>query len=48
MPYALDTFDKPDSLDIRTAARDEHVAYLKSNMHRLIAAGARRSSTAIA
>lgn len=39
MPYAIITFDKPNSLDIRAAARDEHVAYLKSNQHRLIAAG---------
>ena len=39
MPYAIITFDKPDSFNIRTAARDEHVAYLKSNQHRLIAAG---------
>ncbi len=39
MPYAIVTFDKPDSLHIRTAARDSHVAYLKANQHRLLAAG---------
>ncbi|MFK7963836.1 MAG: YciI family protein [Burkholderiaceae bacterium] len=39
MPYAIITFDKPDALSIRVATRDEHVAYLKANQHRLIAAG---------
>ncbi len=39
MPYAILTFDKPDALNIRVATRGEHVAYLKANQHRLIAAG---------
>lgn len=40
MPYAILTFDKPGSLELRTRVRPVHVEYLKANAHRLLAAGA--------
>lgn len=40
MAYAIITFDKPRSAKIRTDTRDQHLAYLKKNQHRLLAAGA--------
>ena len=41
MPYAVLTFDKPNSLDLRNAVRMEHLAYLEQNKDRLLAAGAK-------
>ena len=41
MPYACITFDKPNSLQLRTELRDVHLAYLEENKHRLLAAGAK-------
>jgi uncharacterized protein YciI len=40
MPYAIITFDKPGSAAVRGDNRDRHLAYLKQNQHRLLAAGA--------
>jgi uncharacterized protein len=40
MPYAILTTDKPDSLELRTKLRAEHLRYLDANTHRLLAAGA--------
>ena len=40
MPYAIITFDKSGSAKVRTDARDRHLAYLRENQHRLLAAGA--------
>ncbi len=40
MPYAILTFDKPGSLELRTRVRPVLVEYLKANAHRLLAAGA--------
>ena len=40
MPYAILTVDKPDHLHLRTSAREEHLAYLTANKHKLLAAGA--------
>ncbi len=40
MPYAIIATDKPDSLDLRSKTRAEHLAYLDANKHRLLAAGA--------
>lgn len=40
MPYAIMTVDKPDHLHLRMSAREEHVAYLTANKHKLLAAGA--------
>lgn len=40
MPYAIITHDKPEHLDLRTAVRDEHLAYLDAHKRRLLAAGA--------
>ena len=40
MPFAILTVDKPDHLHLRTSAREEHLAYLTANKHKLLAAGA--------
>jgi uncharacterized protein len=40
MPYAIITKDKPDSLALRNSLREEHIAYLKANQGKLLAAGA--------
>ena len=40
MPYAIFTKDKPDSLSLRLATRDVHLAYLDSHAGKLLAAGA--------
>ena len=40
MPYAIQTTDKPDSGALRAKVRDEHIKYLDTNLHRLLAAGA--------
>jgi uncharacterized protein YciI len=40
MPYAIVTFDKPGHAAVRAAARERHIAYLKTHAHRLLAAGA--------
>ena len=41
MPYACITFDKPNSLQLRTELREVHLAYLDENKHKLLAAGAK-------
>jgi hypothetical protein len=40
MPYAIVTQDKPDSAQIRAAARPAHVEYLTAHKDKLLAAGA--------
>jgi len=40
MPYAIQTKDKPDSAQIRAAARPAHLEYLTRNKDKLLAAGA--------
>lgn len=40
MPYVIITRDKPNSLNLRNQARAEHLEFLDSNKHRLLAAGA--------
>jgi uncharacterized protein YciI len=40
MPYAIQTLDKPDSAEIRAAARPAHIEYLTENKDKLLAAGA--------
>jgi len=40
MPYAIITRDRPNSLDLRNATRQEHLAFLDRNKDRLLAAGA--------
>jgi uncharacterized protein len=40
MPFAILTVDKPDQLHLRAAKRDEHLAYLTTHKHKLLAAGA--------
>ena len=37
--YALMCFDKPDSLDLRMANREAHLAYARENISRIKAAG---------
>jgi uncharacterized protein YciI len=41
MPYLIDATDKPESTALRAAERPKHMAYLDSNLPRLIAAGAK-------
>lgn len=41
MPYTIETFDKPGTLDLRAATRDAHLAFLGANRHLLIACGAK-------
>ena len=41
MPYMIETFDKPGTLDLRAKVRDEHLAFLKENAALLIACGAK-------
>lgn len=40
MPYAIQTIDRADAAQVRIDKRPEHVAWLKANVHRLLAAGA--------
>lgn len=39
MQYIIRSFDKPDSLNIRLANRDDHVEYVKSQSVKLLLAG---------
>lgn len=39
MPYAIQSIDKPGHTQLRADKRPEHLAYLKSHVARLIAAG---------
>ncbi|AZY51342.1 YciI family protein [Bordetella avium] len=41
MPYIIETFDKPGSLALRQATRNEHLAFLDANKHLLLACGAK-------
>lgn len=41
MPYIIETFDRPGSLDIRKAHRADHLAYLDRIKERLLACGAK-------
>ena len=40
MPYVIQLKDKPGASDLRTKTRDAHLAYLKANQDKLLAAGA--------
>ncbi|MDW3682144.1 YciI family protein [Cupriavidus sp. CV2] len=40
MPFAILTFDKPDSSELRMRLRPEHVAYLNARKHLMLAGGA--------
>jgi uncharacterized protein YciI len=40
MPYAIQTIDKPDSAEVRTATRAAHLEYLTAHKDKLLAAGA--------
>ena len=39
MPYMIETFDKPDSQDVRKANRAEHLVYLDRIKDKLLACG---------
>ena len=39
MPFVIDATDKPDSAALRAAERPKHMAFLDSNLARLIAVG---------
>lgn len=41
MPYMVIADDKPGTADLRARVRPDHVAYLESNLGKLIAAGAK-------
>ncbi|MCJ2061586.1 YciI family protein [Methylobacterium sp. J-088] len=41
MPFIIETFDKPGSLEIRRAHRAEHLAYLDRIKKSLLACGAK-------
>lgn len=41
MPYMIETFDRPGTLDLRAATRDAHLAFLDAHKHLLIACGAK-------
>lgn len=41
MPYIIETFDKPGSLDVRKANRTDHLAYLDQIKAKLLACGAK-------
>lgn len=41
MAYFIETFDKPDSQELRQAHRREHLDYLEANKHLLLACGAK-------
>ena len=40
MPFAIMTYDKPDSQTLRAALRPAHLAYLMAHQHMLLAGGA--------
>jgi uncharacterized protein len=40
MPYVIQTVDNPERSHLRVEVRDEHVAWLKDNVSRLLAGGA--------
>lgn len=41
MPYMIETFDKPGTLDLRAATRDAHLAFLAEHAPLLLACGAK-------
>ncbi|WP_332116801.1 YciI family protein [Azorhizobium caulinodans] len=41
MPYMIETFDKPGTLDLRARERDAHLAFLDAHKHLLLACGAK-------
>lgn len=43
MPYIVETFDRPDSLELRMRVRPEHIRFLEANVGKLLAAGAKLS-----
>jgi uncharacterized protein YciI len=43
MPYVIETWDKPDSLDLRMEVRPEHIVFLECNTAKLLGAGAKLS-----
>ncbi|WP_108660366.1 YciI family protein [Acuticoccus kandeliae] len=43
MAFIIETWDKPDSVDLRMRVRPEHIEFLKANTHRLLGAGAKLS-----
>ena len=43
MPYVIETWDKPDSLELRMSVRPMHIEFLKANTAKLLGAGAKLS-----
>lgn len=41
MPFIIETFDKPGTLDLRKKLRGEHLVYLDEIKHLLLACGAK-------
>ncbi len=43
MPFIVETWDKPDSLELRMRVRPEHIKFLEANISKLLGAGAKLS-----
>ena len=41
MPYFIETFDKPDSAQLRADNRPDHLEFLRQNASKLLACGAK-------
>ena len=41
MPYMIDATDKPGAADLRRRNRQDHLAFVEANVHKIIAAGAK-------
>ncbi|WP_462379903.1 YciI family protein [Pseudomonas sp. Marseille-QA0892] len=41
MPYYIETFDKPDSAQLRADNRPDHLEFLRQNASKLLACGAK-------
>jgi uncharacterized protein YciI len=41
MPYLIETFDKPNSAQLRADNRPEHLEFLRQNASKLLACGAK-------
>ena len=43
MPFIVETWDKPDSLELRVRVRPEHIKFLEASVSKLLGAGAKLS-----
>lgn len=47
MPYMVIADDRPDSADLRARIRPSHIAYLESNLPKLLGAGAKMADDGV-